>query len=140
MRGLRIGDLAGRTGTNAPTIRYYEEIGLLPAAARAAGGQRVYGDGDVSRLAFIRRARDFGFSIGQVKALVALMDDPARSCLEARDLAAGHLASVRAKLQELKALERSLVAFVADCDARCAGGPGSGCVILDDLAQPRRRA
>jgi DNA-binding transcriptional MerR regulator len=128
--------LAERAATNAPTIRYYEEIGLLPPADRRAGGQRAYGEEDVKRLTFVRRCRDFGFSIEQVKSLVALAQDRERSCMEARDLAQEHLAAVHAKLNELKALERSIVGFIATCDASCAGGPGPDCAILDDLAKP----
>jgi DNA-binding transcriptional MerR regulator len=135
MASLRIGAVAERAGTNAPTVRYYEEIGLLRAADRRSGGQRAYGEEDVKRLTFIRRCRDFGFSIEQVRSLVALVEDRGRSCMDARDLAQEHLAAVRAKLDELKALERSLVAFVATCDQSCAGGPGPDCTILDDLAK-----
>jgi DNA-binding transcriptional MerR regulator len=135
MPSLKIGALAEWTGTNAPTIRYYEEIGLLRAADRQSGGQRVYGDADVKRLTFIRRCREFGFSIDQVRSLVALVQDPQSSCMHARDLAQEHLAAVRAKLTELKALERSIAAFVAGCDSSCAGGPGPDCVILEDLSR-----
>ncbi|WP_119301823.1 MerR family transcriptional regulator [Dongia deserti] len=136
MPSLRIGALAERAGTNAPTIRYYEEIGLLRPADREVGGQRAYGEEDVKRLTFIRRCRDFGFSIEQVRSLVALVEDRERSCMEARDLAQEHLAAVRAKLDELKGLERSVVSFIASCDASCAGGPGPDCAILDDLTKP----
>jgi DNA-binding transcriptional MerR regulator len=135
MTGIKIGALAARTGTNAPTIRYYEEIGLLQSADRQQGGQRVYGDADVKRLTFIRRCREFGFSIEQVRALVALVQDPRSSCMHARDLAQDHLTAIRAKLAELKALERSIAAFVVSCDASCAGGPGPNCVMLDDLSR-----
>jgi DNA-binding transcriptional MerR regulator len=135
MQALKIGTLADRTGTNAPTIRYYEEIGLLPSAHRQAGGQRVYDEADVKRLTFIRRCRDFGFSIEQVRSLVSLMQDPQSSCMHARDLAQEHLTAVRAKLAELKALERSIAAFVASCEASCVGGPGPDCVMLDDLSK-----
>jgi DNA-binding transcriptional MerR regulator len=134
MPNLRIGALAERAGTNAPTIRYYEEIGLLQPAGRQAGGQRAYGEEDVKRLTFIRRCRDFGFSIEQVRSLVALVQDRERSCMDARDLAQEHLAAVRAKLNELRALERSIAGFIATCDASCAGGPGPECSILEDLA------
>jgi DNA-binding transcriptional MerR regulator len=137
MPSVKIGVLAKRTGTNAPTIRYYEEIGLLRPADRQSGGQRVYGDADVRRLTFIRRCREFGFSIDQVRAFVALVQDPQSSCMHARDLAQAHLTAVRAKLAELKALERSISAFVASCDASCVGGPGPDCVILDDLSHSR---
>jgi DNA-binding transcriptional MerR regulator len=135
MSNLKIGALARQTGTNAPTIRYYEEIGLLRSAGRQAGNQRVYSDADVKSLTFIRRCREFGFSIEQVRSLVALVQDPASPCVQARDLAQEHLVAVRAKLAELKALERSIAAFVTNCDASCAGGAGSDCVILDDLSK-----
>ena len=135
MPSLKIGNLAERTGTSAPTIRYYEEIGLLRSADRQSGGQRVYGDADVARLTFIRRCRDFGFSIEQVRSLVVLVQDPNTSCMHARNLANDHLTAVRAKLSELKALERSIAAFIANCDSSCAGGPGPDCVILDDLSK-----
>lgn len=135
MPHLRIGALAERAGTNASTVRYYEEIGLSQPADRQAGGQRSYGAEDVKRLTFIRRCRDFGFSIEQVRSLVALVQDRERSCMDARDLAQEHLTAVRAKLNELKALERSIASFVATCDASCAGGPGPDCAILEDLAR-----
>ncbi|BAM93112.1 MerR family transcriptional regulator [Bradyrhizobium oligotrophicum S58] len=140
MTSLKIGALAKLTGTNAPTIRYYEEIGLLPSAGGQSGNQRIYGEGDVRSLTFIRRCRAFGFSIDQVRELMALVRNPASSCVGARDLAQTHLDAVRAKLAELKALERSMAAFVTNCDASCAGGPGPDCVILDDLAQLRARS
>lgn len=140
MGHLRIGELAEKTGTSAPTIRYYEEIGLLRAASRQAGNQRVYTRDDVDRLTFIRRCREFDFSIEQVRTLVALLDNRASSCLDARQLASEHLEAVRAKMRELRALERSLVGFVADCDAQCAGGPGPDCAILGDLGKRCGRA
>jgi DNA-binding transcriptional MerR regulator len=135
LMALKIGALAQRTGTSPPTIRYYEEIGLLPPAPRREGGQRTYGDEDVSRLTFVRRCRDFGFGIDQVRTLAGLMGDRDRSCTEARDIGQQHLDQVRAKLIELKALERSLATFVASCDTSCVGGPGPDCVILEDLAR-----
>src|SRR3546814_5008342 len=81
---FRIGELARRTRTNPPTIRYYEEIGLLPAPARRDGGQRSYGEEDERRLTFIRQCREFGFSIEQVRSLVSLTQRHDRSCMEAR--------------------------------------------------------
>lgn len=133
---LKIGALAERTNTNAPTIRYYEEIGLLPEAQRLEGGQRRYTDADVSRLTFVRRCREFGFPIEQVRSLVSLLQDPTRSCTEARTLAQEHLDAVREKLAELRELEKSIAGFVKDCDTECAGGPGPSCVILEDLSKP----
>jgi len=139
MDSLRIGALAERTGTNVPTIRYYEEIGLLQAPERQAGGQRMYREADVSRLTFIRRCREFGFPIEQVRSLVALAEDRERSCMHARDLALEHLTVIRAKLDELKALERSVADFVISCDTKCAGGPGPDCTILAELSTPPAR-
>jgi DNA-binding transcriptional MerR regulator len=133
MVGLKIGDLARRTGTNAPTIRYYEEIGLLPRPGRQEGNQRRYGDEDVRRLTFIRHCRDFGFSIDQVRTLTSLVQDRSRSCFEARDLAQEHLTEVRAKLKKLRELEKAIAGFVESCNVACAGGPGPDCVILEDL-------
>lgn len=94
---IQIGELSRRTGCNIETIRYYERIGLLPAPARSAGRYRVYQTTDVRRLAFIRRARELGFTLDAVRALLALSDDGCAACPEARQLAAGHLAEVRAK-------------------------------------------
>jgi DNA-binding transcriptional MerR regulator len=131
---LSIGALARQTACTVPTIRYYEEIGLLPAAPRTEGGQRHYGEAAVRRLAFIRRCRDFGFSIDQVRELVGLVDQPERPCEEVRDIAAAHLAQVRSKLVELHALEASLSNFVVSCNSACAGGPATDCTILEDLA------
>jgi DNA-binding transcriptional MerR regulator len=134
MNGYKIGELAERTRTNPPTIRYYEDIGLLPRPERQGGNQRRYSDEDVRRLTFIRRCRDFGFSIDQVRNLASVTSDSSRSCIEARDIAYAHLLDVRAKLHELQDLERSIARFVATCDAECAGGPGPACSIFDDLA------
>lgn len=136
MERFKIGVLAAHTGTNAPTVRYYEEIGLLRAPDRGIGGQRTYGEEDTRRLTFIRRCRDLGFPLEQVRQLVALLEDRGRSCMHARDLAVEHLTEVRAKLDELKTLERSIVAFVASCDASCPGGPGPDCTVLNDLSTP----
>lgn len=138
---LTIGKLAELTYSNVPTIRYYEEIGLLPPATRTAGGQRAYGEKDLERLTFIRRCRDFGFPIEQVRTLLTLTEKPERDCMEARDIAQGHLDTVRAKLKELRALERSLLDFVKSCDNACAGGPAGECTIMDDLqARPSAAA
>lgn len=137
-RALSIGRLAERSGTNPPTIRYYEQIGLLKRPDRREGGHRTYGQPDLRRLTFIRRCRDLGFPIEQVRSLVDLLGNGERSCVEARDLARDNLSVVRAKLEELQALEISLMQLVSDCEAACVGGPGPSCVILEDLAEPSK--
>lgn len=126
---LSIGGLAARAGSNAPTIRYYEEIGLLPRPERGDNGRRQYGAGDVERLLFIRRCRDFGFSVEDVRTLGANLSSAEAPCAEARGVAARQLGAVRTKLSELKLLERRLAKMVADCDAGCADGTGSSCSI-----------
>lgn len=136
---LKIGELAQSTRTNPPTIRYYEEIGLLPMPAREAGGQRRYGEEDRRRLTFIRQCRQFGFPIEQVRSFVALTEDRERSCTEARVIAADHLSSVRGKLAELRKLERNLADFIQACDAACTGGPGPDCVVLREMTNPQSR-
>jgi MerR family transcriptional regulator, copper efflux regulator len=125
---MRIGILAERTGTSVPTIRYYEEIGLLRQVARR-GGQRIYDHEDAHRLAFIRRCRDFDFSIPEIRALLSLMQN-GTPCGEARKLAEGHLDELRKKLAELQALERTIVSLVATCASTCDGGTTADCVIV----------
>ena len=121
-------------GLTTPTIRYYEEIGLMPAARRTEGGQRHYSKGDLERVTFIKQCRDFGFSIDRVKVLLDLSVSKDRDCVETRDIAQAHLDEVQAKLRELKALELRLKGFVQRCNTACAGGPGEECVIFEDLS------
>lgn len=135
---LTIGALAARTGCSVPTIRYYEEIGLIPLAKRRASGHRVYGTQAQASLGFIRRCRDFGFSIEQVRELVALSASAERDCAETLQIARQHLQTVRDRLSELHALERSLAGFADACEQRCAGGPARECCIPQDIAAPVR--
>jgi MerR family mercuric resistance operon transcriptional regulator len=129
--GIQIGELSRRTGCNIETIRYYERIALLPAPARSAGRYRVYDAADVRRLAFIRRARELGFTVDAVRALLALSaNDGQSACAEVRELAAGHLAEVRAKIADPQAMERVL----ADAVRRCASGELPGCPVIEALS------
>lgn len=136
VRVFTIGALAKATGVTTPTIRYYEEIGLLPLAPRTSGGQRSYDDDDLRRLTFIKQCRDFGFGIDQVRVLLELSISTDRDCAETRDIAQTHLDALRQKLAELRLLERQLESFVTRCNVACAGGPGQDCVIFKDLAAP----
>lgn len=135
---MTIGRLALATHCSVPTIRYYEEVGLLPVASRASGGQRIYSSTDLQLLTFVRRCRDFGFPIERIKKLVAILGAPEQDCTAARDLAQQHLTKVRRKVKELRALEQSLKQYVEDCDTHCAGGPSKACVILEDLSAPKQ--
>ncbi|WP_338666214.1 helix-turn-helix domain-containing protein (plasmid) [Pararoseomonas sp. SCSIO 73927] len=123
--GIAIGELSRRTGCNIETIRYYERIGLLPTPARR-GRYRLYGAGDVWRLAFVRRARELGFTLDQVRALLGLDAD---ACAKARDLAAAHLDDVRARIADLQAMERVLTETVRRCDA----GAEATCPLIEVL-------
>jgi DNA-binding transcriptional MerR regulator len=125
---LRIGVLARRTGTTVPTIRYYEQIGLLRPAARS-GGQRTYDHEDFRRLSFIRRCRDFDFSIEDIRALLSLLQN-GKSCTEARELAEGRLVELRRRRLELQALEATIASLVTACANTCDGGAAPDCVIL----------
>ena len=131
---LTIGALAQRTGLNVSAIRYYEQIGLIPAAMRRPSGHRVYSTAAQELLTLIRHCRDFGFSVEDTRALVSLASSEERDCVEARAIAQVHLDTVRAKLAELQALERGLSRFVSACTEQCAGGPAPQCTILKDLA------
>ena len=133
---LTIGTMSAQTRCTVPTIRYYEKIGLLPRPYRAANGHRYYREVDLKRLTFIKRCRDFGFPIEQVRELTNLFEDGDRACVEVRELAQAHLDEVRAKLAELRELEASLAAFVCSCDTACSGGLTKDCVIIDDLSMP----
>ena len=130
---LTIGTLADRSDCSVPTIRYYEEIGLLPKARRRPNGHRIYSRADEDRLTFIRRCRDFGFMIEEIRQLVDLAGDESRDCIEARDLAQCHLDKVRGKLAELLALEHGLLGLVQSCTNHCVGGAATRCTIFSDL-------
>jgi len=106
--GIAIGEVSRRTGCNIETIRYYERIGLLPAPDRQ-GRFRRYGGDDVRRLTFVRRARELGFTLDEVRALLMLSaTDDRRACAEVRDISVAHLVDVRARIADLRAMERDL--------------------------------
>jgi len=127
---LSIGELGRCTRCKVQTIRWYEEVGLLPVPARTEGGHRVYGSSHLKRLDFIRHAREFGFTLDAVRALLALSDHPERPCEEVHALASGQLAAVEDKLRRLKTLRAELVRMT---DA-CRGGTAGDCHILETLA------
>ncbi len=129
MRGLTIGKLAAAAGVNLETIRYYERIKLLPAPPRTAGGHRSYGQEHARRLMFIRRARELGFSVEEIRALLALAGPGPAPCAKVRRIATAHLASVHAKLADLARLEAVLAATIA----RCSDERNLTCPVLEML-------
>ena len=126
---MRIGELARRTETLVETIRFYEQAGVLACPPRTASGYRSYGDADLQRLTFIRRCRDLGFSLDEVRGMLKLADQADGSCASVCDIAATHLDEVRQKLARLRRLERSLVRLKNSC----GGGQIGQCRILESL-------
>lgn len=135
-----IGALAQSTGVSVSAIRYYEEIGLIAKAHRRPSGHRVYGPKTRDVLSVIRSCREFGFSIQQVRELVMLSTNAQLPCDETREIAQAHLDAVKAKLSELRQLERNLTKFIQSCTESCLGGPAPQCNILENIgsndAQP----
>ena len=129
--GFTIGKLSDLTGVNIDTIRYYEKIGMLPAPPRTESGRRIYGPAESCILAFIRRSRELGFSLNDVRALLRLRAPEKASCREVREIAAHHLEDIRAKLNDLKKLERLLARTVARCSGKAA--PDCRCWIFSTL-------
>ncbi|AHM05899.1 Transcriptional regulator, MerR family [Roseibacterium elongatum DSM 19469] len=112
---LAIGTLAKRTGTKVQTIRYYEQIGLMPDPGRTEGGQRRYDQAELDRLAFIRHARQLGFTLEVIRELLDLSDNPSRSCAEVDVIAHRHLKEVEARIARLEALRKELKRMLREC-------------------------
>lgn len=127
--GLTIGQLSKLTNVNIETIRYYEKIGMLPPPPRTEGGRREYGRLQTRMLAFIRRARELGFSLDEIRALLRLGGPQKATCGEVKTIATRHLEDIRAKLSDLKKLERLLSKTVA----RCTGRAAPDCPVLEIL-------
>ncbi|QOZ74085.1 MerR family transcriptional regulator [Bradyrhizobium sp. CCBAU 53351] len=127
--GFSIGELSKHSGVNVETIRYYERIDMLPAPPRTASGRRVYGPTEARILAFIRRSRDLGFTLEEIRAMLA-MGGPGRApCADVHRIASAHLANVRQKLSDLVKLE----SILAETVAQCSDGATPDCPVLDIL-------
>jgi MerR family transcriptional regulator, mercuric resistance operon regulatory protein len=135
---ITIGELSRRTGVNIETIRYYEKIKMLPIPPRTAGGRRLYGEVETRILAFIRRARELGFTPVEVRALLDLGGPEKATCAEVRTVAARHLQDIRAKIADLRKLERLLAQTIA----KCSGRKVPECPVIDilDVQPVRKRA
>src|SRR5215467_1554833 len=126
---LTRGALAARTGCNTETIRYYERVGLLPPPPRSAGGHRLYGEGLIRRLNFVRRSRHLGFSIDEIRELLRLVDGGNYTCREVEQLARDHVREIRRKIADLRKLERVFETMAA----QCSGAAVPDCPIIDAL-------
>jgi MerR family mercuric resistance operon transcriptional regulator len=127
--GLSIGRCSRLTGVNIETIRYYERIGIMPPPPRTIGGQRIYDQDDLKRLRFIRRARELGFSLDEVRALLGLTGRHTLTCAEVRNMAWAHVAGIRQKVKDLKKLQRILSDLAVQCHSRKV----PECPLLDTL-------
>jgi MerR family mercuric resistance operon transcriptional regulator len=126
---LPIGALSKQSGVTVETIRYYEKIGIMPPPARSSGGYRLYSPGDLKRLGFVRRGRQLGFSLDELRELLRLVDGHAYTCAEIHTLMLEHLAEVRRKISDLRRLERVL----ADTAAQCTEELAPKCPVIDAL-------
>lgn len=129
---MNIGEVAAESGVPAKTIRYYEAVGLIVAAPRAENRYRRYGAVDLHTLRFIRQARGLGFSVAEVRALLALWRDRSRASAEVRAIAIDRIGAIDRKIVELSALRHALI----DLSERCQGDGRPDCPILDALAAP----
>lgn len=130
MAGLTTGQLAKQGGVNLESIRFYEREGLLPKPPRTAGGYRVFGAGDVRRVQFIKRAQELGFSLREIKELLALRIEPGTSCADMRERAEAKLADIDKKVRDLQRMKKALARLATACPGR---GAISDCPILESL-------
>lgn len=126
---IGIGALSNRTGCNIETIRYYEKIGLMPMPERTSGGHRTYLSEQIKRLSFILRGRQLGFSIGEIRALLGVVDGGVLSCADVQSITEQHLRDVREKIADLRKLERTLATTVS----QCSGTEVPECPVIDAL-------
>lgn len=126
---MMIGDLSLRSGIHVETIRYYERVGVLPAAERHANGRRIYGEHDVKRLRFIGRARALGFELADVRGLLDLQERPKASCEMASEMAAAQLAAVEGRIASLERLREELT----DMIGKCRKGVVAECRVIEAL-------
>lgn len=129
---MRIGEAAKRSGVTAKTIRYYESIGLIPAAGRTGVGYRAYTENEVETLRFVHRARSLGFSVDDVAGLLALWRDRSRASADVKAIASRHVAEIERKIAALESIRRT----VLDLTCRCHGDDRPDCPILGELASP----
>ncbi|UUY00393.1 MerR family transcriptional regulator [Sphingomonas sp. J315] len=127
---MKIGELARATSTKIETIRFYEKIGLLPAPARTATNYRAYNQTQLARLSFVRRARDLGFTLDQIRGLLALSDDRDQSCSAVDTVARQHVSEIDRKITDLRALRRELQEMLDQCSQETV----STCRIIESLA------
>jgi MerR family mercuric resistance operon transcriptional regulator len=125
------GELAAQTGVNAETIRYYESIALMPEPQRTEGGHRVYAIPQIKRLNFIRRCKEIGFTLEKIRELLSLVDGDQVSCKQVKHIAESHLVNIRAKIADLKTMEKTLQSM----SSQCSGKAVPECPIIEALQE-----
>lgn len=130
-KSLMIGDIAAATGAKVNTIRFYEDIGLMPLALRTASGRRIYDESDTRRLFFIRHARTLGFSIEEIRSLIELWSRPDSECADAAAIACRHLRNVEERIAQLEMLRAKLTKIAASCE----GGRTADCGVIEAIAE-----
>ena len=128
-RQLGIGSLSKRTGCKVETVRFYEREGLMPSPPRTPGGHRLYDEAHLKRLTFIRRSRELGFTLDQVRGLLRIVDGDHVACSEVKGVTLEHLDDVKGKIADLRRLRKVL----EDLAARCAGDETPDCPIIEAL-------
>lgn len=126
---LAIGEVSRISGCKVETIRYYERIGLLSPPPRTAGRHRLYSPDHVQRLAFIRRARNLGFSLDEIRSLLGLTGEAAPSCEEVREITLAHARDIRRKIDDLERMDRALRQLAEQCE----DGAASVCPVIEAL-------
>jgi len=130
-KNMKRGVLAGQSGVNAETIRYYEKIGLMPEPGRSEGGHRLYEDIHLQRLCFIRRCREMGFTLEEVRELLSLVDREQVSCEHVQQIAEEHVSNIRQKIKDLQRMQGTL----RDLSKQCSGEDVPDCPIIEALLE-----
>jgi DNA-binding transcriptional MerR regulator len=129
-QNLTIGNVSQASGVKVPTIRYYEQVGLMPVPPRTEGNRRTYDRSDLDRLTFIRHSRELGFELDEIRTLLTLQDQPNQSCQQADSIAQAHLVEVKQKIASLTALRKELERMVEGC----SHGRVETCQVIEILA------
>ena len=127
--GYSIGQVSRQTGVHIETVRYYERIGLVPEPDRTSGGNRQYSHADLKRLFFVKRCRELGFSLDEIRALMEMVDRDDFTCGQVHEMTIAHLATIQQKLKDLRRLEKSLKQMAA----QCSKGDVPECPVIDTL-------
>ena len=135
MREYTIGEVSRLTQVKVETIRYYEKIGIMPNPPRSSGGYRMYSTTHLERLSFVRRSRELGFSQPEVRRLLKLVDEHNYTCGEVQSLTLHQLENVRAKIADLRKLEKTLAAMAAECE----GGTIPECPVIEALFETNKQ-